>query len=146
MSYATRGHTRGSLRFRLPVFHRLWMGLPALSTNFKTPLYRMPHNPAKNCFLGFGLFRFRSPLLTESLSCFLFLRVLRCFNSPRSLTKPIYSVWCNSCELGFPIRTPPDQSLVGGSPKLFAASRVLLRFSMPRHPPCALPSFSINLE
>ena len=29
----------------------------------------------------FGLFRFRSPLLTESLICFLFLQVLRCFNS-----------------------------------------------------------------
>ena len=30
--------------------------------------------------LGFGLFRFRSPLLTESLR-FLFLRLLRCFTS-----------------------------------------------------------------
>ena len=29
----------------------------------------------------FGLFRFRSPLLTESLICFLFLQVLRCFSS-----------------------------------------------------------------
>ena len=32
---------------------------------------------------GFGLLRFRSPLLTE---CFLFLRVLRCFSSPGSLS------------------------------------------------------------
>ena len=31
----------------------------------------------------FSLFRFRSPLLTESLLYFLFLRVLRCFTSPR---------------------------------------------------------------
>ena len=30
----------------------------------------------------FGLFRFRSPLLTESI-LFLFLRILRCFTSPR---------------------------------------------------------------
>ena len=33
----------------------------------------------------FSHLRFRSPLLTESLICFLFLRVLRCFTSPRSL-------------------------------------------------------------
>ncbi len=33
---------------------------------------------------AFGLIRFRSPLLTESLR-FLFLRVLRCFSSPGSL-------------------------------------------------------------
>jgi hypothetical protein len=32
--------------------------------------------------LRFGLFRFRSPLLTESI-LFLFLRLLRCFTSPR---------------------------------------------------------------
>ncbi len=31
---------------------------------------------------GFGLFRLRSPLLTESI-LFLFLRILRCFTSPR---------------------------------------------------------------
>ncbi len=30
----------------------------------------------------FGLFRFRSPLLTESI-LFIFLRILRCFTSPR---------------------------------------------------------------
>ena len=35
--------------------------------------------------LRFGLFPVRSPLLRESLFCFLFLRVLRCFSSPGSL-------------------------------------------------------------
>ena len=38
--------------------------------------------PRRNKFLRFGLFRFRSPLLTESLR-FLFLGLLRCFTSPR---------------------------------------------------------------
>ena len=41
--------------------------------------------PHRNKFLRFGLFRFRSPLLTKSLFYFLFLRVLRCFSSPGSL-------------------------------------------------------------
>ena len=34
----------------------------------------------------FGLFPFRSPLLGESFAYFLFLRVLRCFSSPGSLS------------------------------------------------------------
>jgi hypothetical protein len=40
---------------------------------------RAPTTPMVNH--GFGLFRFRSPLLTESI-LFLFLRLLRCFTSP----------------------------------------------------------------
>ena len=39
-----------------------------------------PYNPKVQA-LWFGLFRFRSPLLTESI-LFLFLRLLRCFTSP----------------------------------------------------------------
>ena len=39
---------------------------------------------------------------------------------------------------GFPIRTSSDQRLVGNSPRLNAASHVLHRLSMPRHPPYAL--------
>jgi hypothetical protein len=38
--------------------------------------------PRKNKFSRFRLFRFRSPLLTESFR-FLFLGLLRCFTSPR---------------------------------------------------------------
>src|SRR3954453_1479155 len=39
---------------------------------------------------------------------------------------------------GSPIRTPSDQRSVGSSPRLIAASHVLHRLLMPRHPPCAL--------
>ena len=39
---------------------------------------------------------------------------------------------------GYPIRTPSDQSPVGGSPRPIAAPRVLHRSCLPRHPPCAL--------
>ena len=72
--------------------------------------------------------------------CFLFLRVLRCFTSPRSLPHPIYSDAGNttSLVLGFPIRKSSDQRSVDSSPRLIAASYVLHRLSMPRHPPCAL--------
>ena len=40
--------------------------------------------PLKYCYPRFGLFRFRSPLLSESLFYFLFLRVIRWFSSPGS--------------------------------------------------------------
>lgn len=39
---------------------------------------------------------------------------------------------------GFPIRTSSDPRSVGSSPRHIAASHVLHRLSVPRHPPCAL--------
>ena len=48
-------------------------------------------SPRTYYYLRFGLFRFRSPLLSESLSYFLFLRVIRCFSSPGSPRITIYS-------------------------------------------------------
>ncbi len=73
-------------------------------------------------------------------NCFLFLWVLRCFTSPRSLPHPIYSGTGNttSLVLGYPIRTPSDLSSVDSSPRLIAASHVLHRLLVPRHPPYAL--------
>ena len=46
---------------------------------------------------------------------------------------------------GFPIRTSPGQSLLGGSPRLIAAFHVLRRSLVPRHPPYALNSFNTEL-
>ena len=47
--------------------------------------------------------------------------------------------------MGFPIQKSPDQSLLGGSPRLFAAFHVFLRRPMPRHPPFALNILVTNL-
>ena len=102
--------------------------------------------PQKVCTLWFRLFRFRSPLLTESLFCFLFLWVLRWFNSPRSPVDAMYSRTHPSFEGGCPIQTSPDQSLLDSSPRLFAAYHVFRRFSMPRHPPYALIMLTLFLS
>src|SRR5699024_8503351 len=40
--------------------------------------------------------------------------------------------------LGFPIRKSSDHSSVDSSPRHIAASHVLHRLLVPRHPPCAL--------
>ena len=52
----------------------------------------------------------------------------------------MYSVPGDTTSLvpGFPIRTPSDHRSVDSSPRHIAASHVLHRLSMPRHPPCAL--------
>src|SRR6266700_4077409 len=61
----------------------------------------------------FGLFRFRSPLLSES-NFFLFLQVLRWFTS-LGLLVPDYGFigpYYGFTVVGFPIRTSPDRSLL----------------------------------
>ena len=80
--------------------------------------------------------------------CFLFLWVLRCFTSPRSLQLP-YTFRQRSPDItpeiqGFPIRRSTDQSSFTSSPWLIAGYNVLHRLLMPRHPPIALSSLSPN--
>src|SRR5690606_32711435 len=66
----------------------------------------------------------------------LLLRVLRCFTSPRSPPHPMNSGTGDTTQLvpGYPIRTPWDHSSVGSSPRPIAASHVLHRPLVPRHP------------
>ena len=62
------------------------------------------------------------------------------FHFPASTpTQTMYSPAGNTTQLmlGFPIRTSSDQRSVGNSPRHNAASHVLHRLSMPRHPPYA---------
>src|SRR5215204_1003486 len=47
---------------------------------------------------------------------------------------------------GFPIRKSSDHSLVIDSPRLIADSYVLLRFLVPRHPPCALKNLNTTKD
>ena len=66
------------------LFTRLSRSLADCSKSLNSSYYlhvRVPQ-PRSNKLLRFRLFRFRSPLLTESLR-FLFLGLLRCFTSPR---------------------------------------------------------------
>ena len=94
-------------------FHLLHLSLPIPR--------RGPTTPGASS--RFGLFRFRSPLLTESI-LFLFLRLLRCFTSPgiaffslSSLVQPCGRFQASGkvmqvlpC-IGYPIRKSPGHSL-----------------------------------
>ena len=87
----------------------------------------------------FGLFRFRSPLLTEShvvfsSSGYLDVSVHRV---------PFHTLWIGVwmtgvCPAGFPHSDISGSMDICSSPKLFAAYHVFHRLLVPRHPPYAL--------
>jgi hypothetical protein len=101
-----------------------------------TPAAQQPRPLARN---RFGLLPFRSPLLREWS---LFLRVLRCFSSPRS-PQPAYIFsgrYLGISPGGFPHSGIPGSQPAHGSPRLIAVYHALLRLLVPRHPPYALSS------
>ena len=75
-------------------------------------LDKSPSTPMQLSLHRFGLLPFHSPLLGESLFCFLFFPVLRCFSSRTCLPYTIYSSRDRRTLLlrGCPIRTPADLS------------------------------------
>ena len=104
----------------------------ARSSAFRSPsrtdvAVLQPRRRRNACGLGFSPFARR---YWGNHCCFLFLRVLRCFSSPRW---PPAKAGCHPFRMtGCPIRK---------SAGLFAACRVLRRLREPRHPPCALNYF-----
>ncbi len=98
--------------------------------------------------IRFGLFRVRSPLLTESL-LFSLPAGTEMFHFPAFPPTALYIqagvAGHDSGSLrGFPIRTSPDQRSFTNSPGLIAGSHVLHRLLVPRHPPTALSSLSTH--
>ena len=99
-------------------------------------------NPGMHAF-RFGLFRFRSPLLTEShvvfsSSGYLDVSVHRV---------PLHTLWIGVwilevCSSGFPHSDISGSLDICSSPKLFAAYHVFHRLLVPRHPPYALISIT----
>src|SRR5215468_1259873 len=132
-------------------YHPLWPVLPDDSTSGSVgnspALNRAgPTTPMDPKTHRFGLFRVRSPLLTKSLICFLFLQVLRWFTSLSSLPKAYVfsSRILHFQRSGFPHSEIFGSTPVCGFPKLIAAYHVLLRLPSPRHPPYALSSLIIT--
>ena len=78
--------TQDTTTLRIASCTQLSCSVAELSRSFHSRCFvrrRGPTTPQRPEPLRFGLFPGRSPLLGESLRCFLFLRVLRCFSSPR---------------------------------------------------------------
>ena len=115
-----------------------------LSQNHSTRLTRQSCSPNPGVHaLRFGLFRVRSPLLTEShvvfsSSGYLDVSVHRV---------PLHTLWIGVwilevCSSGFPHSDISGSLDICSSPKLFAAYHVFHRLLVPRHPPCALISIT----
>ena len=95
--------------------------------------------------LRFGLFRFRSPLLTEShvvfsSSGYLDVSVHRVPFLKLCIGLRILEV----CSSRFPHSEISGSKDICSSPKLFAAYHVFHRLSVPRHPPCALSNLTLQ--
>jgi hypothetical protein len=153
---ATRehGHTTPD-RFHLQGSHPLRPHIPARSANNQEIAEEMAvssshapqHHTRNPCQVSHAHGLASSAFArhySRNHKCFLLLRVLRCFTSPRSPQHPIHSGTGNPASpgLGYPIRTPSDHSSAGNSPRLIAATHVLHRPLVPRHPPCALHNFT----
>ena len=94
----------------------------------------------------FGLFRFRSPLLSESRLISLppgteMVHFPGLTRTRLCIQRAVYRVH----RYGFPHSEIPGSKPACGSPRLIAASHVLLRLLAPRHPPYALSSLTIKL-
>lgn len=116
---------------------RLTHGFLQLAAGASAPARPLPRHQCRNPRrvshgTGLAIIRFRSPLLTE----YPFLQVLRCFTSLRTPRTKLCGAGPQQ-PAGYPIRTPSDQSPVGGSPRPIAAPHVLHRYCLPRHPPYA---------
>ena len=100
-------------------------------------------NPGMHAF-RFGLFRFRSPLLTESLVVFSSSGYLDVsVHRVPFLTLCIGVRILEVCSSGFPHSEISGSKDICSSPKLFAAYHVFHRLLVPRHPPCALTTLTV---
>ena len=134
----------GSCRARSPFMYGAFTLSGWLSQNHSTRLTRQSCSPNPGVHaLRFGLFRVRSPLLTES-------HVV--FSSSGYLDVSVHrvpSVWLcihHTSTEGYSARFPHSDISgsmdICSSPKLFAAYHVFHRLLVPRHPPYALISIT----
>lgn len=121
--------------------HLLWRAFPDPSHGFMKPDKGPATPPAPKC-RRFGLFRFRSPLLTESQLIYFPVGTEMCHFPTFAERLPMDSGGADpGCPgPGCPIRGSWDP-LVCSSPRLIAAYHALHRLSAPRHPPCTLSNF-----
>ena len=130
----------GSCHARSPFVYGAFTLSGWLSQNHSTRLTRQSCSPNPGVHaLRFGLFRVRSPLLTESIvsfssSGYLDVSVHRV---------PLHTLWIGVWMIrvlrtGFPHSDICGSRIICISPQLFAAYHVFLRLLVPRHPPCAL--------
>ena len=121
-------------RLRLQGFHLLWPAVPGPFDFTLSPVVvvLLPRRPMA---AGLGCSRFARHYFGNHC-CFLLLPLLRWFSSERSPPAEAGSGGLSHSEIR-------GSQLLCSSPRLIAALHVLLRLSVPRHPPCALWCFCL---
>ena len=145
VSRVTQVHRSVLNRFRLRGYHPLWPDFPDCFRLAISRSYLRSHNPdATRRDIGLGCSRFARHYYGNHY-CFLFLRVLRCFSSPGSLSYLCIQHRCTAAlpPVGFPIRKSPDQSLFAAPRSLSQLTTSFIASLLPRHPPYALSSLII---
>ena len=122
---------------------RLYTG--ARPTTPRAPLKSQISHLKSQRNAGFGLFRFRSPLLAESLLLYFppgteMVHFPGLARTRLCIQRAVLEVYSR----GFPHSEIPGSKGVSPSPRLFAGNRVLRRRLAPRHPPYALSSLTIK--
>ena len=128
------GAAPGMSAFRVPASHRLRGSIPSPSATLACAFERSYNPGTRRNAAGLGSSPF-ARRYWENRCYFLFLRVLRCFSSPRS---PQCCTDVGIAPYGLPHSDICGSRCICHSPQLFAACHVLLRLREPRHPPCAL--------
>ena len=124
-------------RCRVPGSHRLRPRLPAPSATCPACRAVVLQPRRRRDAAGLGSSAFARHYLRNHV-CFLLLRVLRCFSSPRS---PHHWMVAGLRPAGLPHSEIPGSRVICTYPGLIAACHVLLRLREPRHPPSALAYF-----
>ena len=127
------------LRFkwlRVPAYHRLRRNFPEPSTHHQSCDVAVLQ--PRSCLATSAVWALPRSLATTGgiIFYFLFLRVLRCFSSPRSPSA--LSGMTGLQPAGFSHSDICGSRVVCTYPQLFAAYHVLHRLQEPRHPPYAL--------
>ena len=122
-------------RLRVRAFHPLRGRFPTASARRPSSDNAALQPPSGRDRAGLGWSPFARRYLGNH-SCFLFLRVLRCFSSPR--WPPGCTGMADLPSAGLSHSGTRGSKAVCASPRIFAAYRALRRLREPRHPPCAL--------
>ena len=133
--------SRSSFEYRIITFYDVTFQILLLTLQVPR---RGPTTPAMRCHkAGLG----SSPVARHywgNHCYFLFLEVLRCFSSLRSPHR--ITVMTAQHAVGLSHSEIPGSKVICTLPGLIAAYHVLHRLREPRHPPCALTYFRLDLS
>ncbi len=141
------GYLQESITFRIRDDRPLWCLVPETSAMLLIGnSYTKALQPQKARLFGLGCSRFARHY-SGNHDCFIFLRLLRCFSSAGLLVRSYVftTPYTDITQCGLSHSEIRGSQAASAYSRLIAGNHVLHRLLVPRHPPCALGNFIINL-